>query len=101
MGIVPDVYVVKLQFDDAKTSGTIPRTLGAMTDSQRLTVDGEVFEVHRRADEPGTYDVSWLSGPNEGYGFSSLGHTAMDDAWLVDVIRDFLGQIDPQTGYLG
>ena len=72
-----------------------------MIDTQRLTVDGEVFDVRQRDGRPGTYDFTWVSGPNEGYGFSSFGHTSTEVAWMPDAIRNFLAQIDPKTGYLG
>ena len=42
-----------------------------------------------------------ISGPNEGYGFSSGGHGGggLTDAELEDAIRNFLSQVD-STGYI-
>jgi hypothetical protein len=72
-------------------------------DVRELTVDGERFRVGRRSGEPCTYDYTWLTGPNDGYGFTtsmSLEH-AMSDAEHEQTLRDFLSGIDPATGYLG
>ena len=83
-----------------------------------LTVDGETFTVKPRPGNPGTYDYDWESGPNEGYGFSSSRHVAfysvLDRAETPSTppepntvdehresIRDFLSQINPDTGYIG
>jgi hypothetical protein len=67
---------------------------------RRLTVDGETFEVHRR--RPGQYDLDCVSGPNAGYGFVSASSDGgpISDRWLVAQIKDFLAEIDPDTGYL-
>ena len=68
----------------------------------RLEVDGEVFDVAARRDHPGQYDYAWISGPNPGYGFSS----ASSDRRLSTMadhkkaIRNFLSQVDPETGYI-
>ncbi|WP_370178704.1 hypothetical protein [Rhodococcus wratislaviensis] len=83
-----------------------------------VTVDGEVFRVRLRPDEPGACDYDWESGPNAGYGFSSFQHIAnssiQDRANAPSAahqpntvyehresIRDFLRQINPETGYIG
>ncbi|WP_415973072.1 hypothetical protein [Rhodococcus sp. 077-4] len=82
-----------------------------------LTVDGELFTVRRRPGEPNTIDYTWESGPNSGYGYSSTLTAAFpsiqDRANCPSVfpplsidehresIRDFLGQINPDTGYMG
>ncbi|MGW6376360.1 hypothetical protein ACWFRB_09885 [Rhodococcus sp. NPDC055112] len=82
-----------------------------------LTVDGEVFTVRLRPEEPGACDYEWVSGPNKGYGFSSSQRVAFysiqDRAGTPSAlqpisvdehresIRDFLSQINPETGYLG
>ncbi|MFV9460051.1 hypothetical protein ACNJ7E_42405 [Rhodococcus sp. NM-2] len=83
-----------------------------------LTVDGEVFTVRLRPEEPGACDYDWESGPNKGYGFSSFQRVAYSgiqdrantpSAALQpntidehrESIRDFLGQINPETGYIG
>ncbi|KNA92917.1 hypothetical protein RND64_08800 [Gordonia sp. w5E2] len=73
-----------------------------------LTVDGETFTITARPD--GGYHYVWLTGRNEGYGFSSSRtHTVgnPDAPTLVltlqqheDSIRDFLAMIDPDTGYI-
>lgn len=64
-----------------------------------VVVDGERFEVRRQA---GTYHLTWLTGPNPGYGFSMGSNTGavLEPACLETEIRGFLGQIDPATGYL-
>ena len=71
-------------------------------DRQRLSVQGETFEVVYDAQQPGTYHFAWLSGPNPGYGFSSRTSTqtrvAQQD--LIDDAINFLAQVDPQTGYI-
>lgn len=67
-----------------------------------LTVDGERFRVGRRSGEPCTYDYTWLTGPNDGYGFTTslnAEHTMTDEEHEAS-IRDFLSGIDPETGHL-
>lgn len=64
----------------------------------RLDVDGEIFEV-RRGHAGGT-NYDWISGPNEGYGFGSSGPEDLPEASHRESIRNFLGMIDPQTGYI-
>ena len=66
----------------------------------RLQVDGQDFAVAQRAGSPATYDFDWLSGPHP-YGFALSGPGGMSVAEMEESIRDFLGQIDPGTGYLG
>lgn len=65
-------------------------------------VDGETWVVRHRTNEPGTYEFDWVSGPNEGYGFTSYSpsEAAKTAAELDASIRDFLSDIDPETGYL-
>jgi len=65
-----------------------------------LVVDGETFAVRRRDD--GSIHYDWISGPNDGYGFSVLGATGTErgNEYHVAHIRDFLAGIDPATGYL-
>lgn len=65
-------------------------------------VDGETWVVRQRTDEPGTYDFEWVSGPNEGYGFTSASsdESASTATDLDDSIRLFLTMIDPATGYI-
>ena len=66
-----------------------------------LTVDGERFVVRARPDQPGTYDIAWLTGPHD-YGFTSATYdrSAMSRSALEEAIRDFLDRVDPTTGYL-
>ncbi|WP_232848002.1 hypothetical protein [Occultella kanbiaonis] len=70
-----------------------------MSGIEIVVVDGERFEVRRQA---GTYHLTWLSGPNPGYGFSIGSNTVavLEPRVLETEIRGFLGQIDPETGYL-
>jgi hypothetical protein len=71
-------------------------------DVRELTVDGERFRVARRSGERCTYDYTWLTGPNDGYGFTSsmnLEHM-MSDTEHEEALRAFLSGIDPATGYL-
>ncbi|GIL35206.1 hypothetical protein PDTK01_12820 [Phycicoccus sp. DTK01] len=69
---------------------------------KRMVVDGERFEVTERAGEPGVYDLLWVSGPHEGYGFTSStdGGDVQTDAVLEDAVRNFLIQVDRRTGYI-
>lgn len=64
-----------------------------------LEVDGEQFAVRRAADGGTAYD--WLSGPNDGYGFAMSGAPELSREEHRKVIRSFLAQIDPATGYIG
>ena len=63
-----------------------------------LEVDGELFEL--RPDEYGGTGYSWLTGPNDGYGFGS----SPTSGWSIEAhrenIRAFLAMIDPGTGYI-
>lgn len=70
------------------------------TDLGSLTVDGETFAVRRR-DDDGSNHYVWISGPNDGYGFSmSGGCEPISHELHVAAIRGFLASIDPATGYL-
>ncbi len=63
-----------------------------------VEVDGELFAVSVGTD--GDNDYVWLTGPNPGYGF---GESGPFERSLVDhraAIRNFLDQIDPETGYI-
>jgi hypothetical protein len=64
-----------------------------------LEVDGEVFSVTQ--ERPNDYGYTWLSGPNEGYGF---GVSGPPEDWSLEEhreqIRGFLSMVDPQTGYI-
>jgi len=68
----------------------------------RVEVDGEVFDVVACRDRPGQYHFTWVSAPNPGYGFSSGNSDgrAMSDADIEASIRNFLAQVDPETGYI-
>ncbi|MGW7199667.1 hypothetical protein [Streptomyces chryseus] len=67
-----------------------------------LVVDGERFDVTERLDELGTYDFTWLSGPNPGYGFTCAVQpaAALSEPELQASARDFLKQVDPTTGHI-
>lgn len=64
-----------------------------------LSVGGEIFEVWKAGNR---YDYKWLSGKNQGYGFTSI--LSMDIELTMDQmdesIRSFLSNVDPDTGYL-
>ena len=86
---------------------TYPKTQGESVPSRRaeplrLTVDGEVFDVREESEQPGACYYMWTSGPNPGYGFTSVwsdGHpSSMREHETA--IRDFLTSINPETGYL-
>ena len=70
-----------------------------------IEVDGEAFAF--RPDGRGGTHYDWLSGPNDGYGFTSSGirppletdYFSLDDH--RESIRNFLEQIDPATGFIG
>lgn len=65
-----------------------------------FVVHGETFAVRTR-DRDGSLHYDWLSGPNEGYGFSmSGGFDPVSDEWHETAILGFLTGIDPATGYL-
>ena len=82
-----------------------------------LTVDGEVFTVTLRPEEPGACDYDWESGPKRGtdspafngglFGIQDRANTpsAPLQPNTIDEhresIRDFLSQINPETGYIG
>ncbi|MGN6243529.1 MAG: hypothetical protein ACTHQ3_07620 [Motilibacteraceae bacterium] len=67
---------------------------------ERLVVDGQTFELTHRGE--GRHDLTWLSGPNPGYGFTSQTSTRdpLTREQLEQQVRDFLAEIDPATGYL-
>ena len=81
---------------DGREEGTAP--------AKRLRCDGETFEL-RPARSGGTH-YTWLSGPNEGYGFTTsavlpeAGPGRIDDEGHLANIRGFLAIIDPDTGYV-
>lgn len=66
-----------------------------------LTVDGESFVLRRRVVDDGSTHYDWVSGPNDGYGFSVFGgFEPVPQERHVTAIRGFLAGIDPLTGYL-
>lgn len=70
------------------------------TELGRFTVDEETFLVRRRA-EDGSHHYDWVSGPNDGYGFSvSGGSEPISREQHETTIRGFLTSIDPTTGFL-
>ncbi len=75
-----------------------------------LVVDGETFTLTVAGP---SYNFSWTTGPNRGYGFggtlAGAGSTADRSLMLAELltdeeatkqIRSFLDEIDPATGYL-
>ena len=85
--------------NDAAAPGVDPHEPPVLS-TTRIVVDCETFDVHLR--EPGIYDYAWLSGPNEGYGFTVARNdrTALDDAEIETHARSFLAEVDPSTGYI-
>lgn len=75
---------------------------GPVHDTQHVEVDGQVFRVTGRRDEPGQYDYEWVNGPNPDYGFSvgASDNRPFTTVEHEEAIRDFLAQVDPRTGYI-
>lgn len=71
-------------------------------DHLRLTVDSQVFDVTYDPKQPGAYHYSWVSGLNDGYGFTSRrsDHQRSSVAEHENSIREFLSAVDPVTGYI-
>ena len=70
-------------------------------DAEELVVDGERFVVTRRAGASGTYDFDWTNHPaSYGFSLSTDADWSPSRAELVEQIRGFLADIDPETGYL-
>ncbi|GAA1364828.1 hypothetical protein [Brevibacterium luteolum] len=67
---------------------------------RRLTVDGEQFRIRQTGRTEYYYD--WLTGPNPDYGFAGGTYppSKLTDDDHIEAIRDFLADIDPETGYL-
>ena len=63
-------------------------------------VAGQCFTVAERSEIPGQYDLIWVSGPHEGYGFSWAGRPGGcdDDEAMRTAIKVFLVQVNPETG---
>lgn len=70
------------------------------TSDRQLTVDGEQFRIRQTGRREYHYD--WLTGPNPGYGFAggTYPSSTLTDEDHIEAIRDFLAEIDPETGYL-
>jgi hypothetical protein len=72
--------------------------------ARRLSCDGEIFEL--RPEQSGGTHYAWLSGPNQGYGFTTsallpdAGPGRIDDEGHLANIQSFLSMIDPETGYI-
>ncbi|WP_406435736.1 hypothetical protein OHB00_16885 [Streptomyces sp. NBC_00631] len=74
----------------------------AANEPWRMSVDGEEFEVSQPDGRPGDYSFTWLTGPDPQYGFglSTRPPVQAGRAFLEESIRDFLSQVDPDTGYI-
>lgn len=71
--------------------------------SMRIEVDGEVFDVVAGDDDnPGAYHYTWTSGRNLDYGFTEAWSDRRTPTMSEheQSIRDFLSQVDPETGYM-
>ena len=79
----------------------LPPDADPMVKLGELTVDGETFVIRRRVVDDGSTHYDWVSGPNDGYGFSVFGgFEPVAQERHVAAVRDFLSGIDPSTGYL-
>jgi hypothetical protein len=68
-----------------------------------LEVDGEQFAVRIVVDPRSGYTdtgYTWLSGPNDGYGFGIGGPPSPSWEQHRQRIREFLAMVDPTTGYI-
>ena len=63
-----------------------------------VDVDGEQFAV--RQAENGGWSYEWLTGPNDGYGFTASGPVGLSTEEHRYAVRAFLDMIDPATGYI-
>jgi hypothetical protein len=67
----------------------------------RLIVDGEEWEILR--DDAGQFHFRWLTGFVGGSGFTArlnVPATDMPRAFFEDSIRDYMSNVNPETGYL-
>jgi hypothetical protein len=67
---------------------------------RQWTVDGESWEISER---DGQYDFKWLTGVAAGYGFTarlSDPHFTFSREDIERMIREFMGNVNPETGYL-
>lgn len=85
----------------ARLEAAIPvlRGLGAGRLVVTLDVDGERFAVRASRTGGGT-NYDWMSGPNEGYGYSSGRSPTRPVEEHAEDIRHFLSLVDPRTGYI-
>jgi hypothetical protein len=76
--------------------------LDAGRTATRVTVDGELFEVAPSSEHAGQYHFAWLSGPDKDYGFGATRSDSgvMSEHEIEASIRDFLAQVDPDTGFI-
>jgi hypothetical protein len=86
-------------------------TVGAVTSSEqrhpspdrfRLRVDGIEFDVAYDESQPGAYHYTRRTPPAAGYGFTARrsDHVRSTMAEHEAAVRDFLAQVDPDTGYI-
>ena len=97
--------------DDDRRRARMPRTYRdpedrpapASVSELTLEVDGEAFDV-RVVLDPATGHAdtgyTWLTGPNEGYGFGTSGPPAQSLEEHRKDIQAFLAMVDPATGYI-
>ncbi|HEY6795214.1 MAG TPA: hypothetical protein VI248_11100 [Kineosporiaceae bacterium] len=66
-------------------------------DERIFRVTGERFRVRLRDGDRRrfVYDYDWLTGPNEGYGFTASGGVELSDDRHVEQIKAFLERIGP------
>lgn len=66
----------------------------------KIECDGEIFNVSHGVSTE--YHYTWMSGRNDNYGFSVSTHGSepLGARDHVENIRNFLAQIDPETGYI-
>ena len=96
-GVVWSTYPGDSRDPDA-VPGVAPRDDGDGDPSVTLQVDGEVFAL--RSDRRGGTHYTWVSGRNAGYGFTVSPTADLTQEGHRENIRDFLAQIDPETGYI-
>ncbi|RNI22965.1 hypothetical protein EFY87_08560 [Flexivirga caeni] len=67
-----------------------------------MAVDEELFTAVADPGQPGAWHLTWVSGPNAGYGYTTRrsDHQWADPPDLIDGARAFLAEINPETGYL-
>lgn len=68
-------------------------------DPRTFVVGDAVFVVTRVPGSSGGYQADWTNHP-DGYGFGWSGPGPLDDEAITAQLRDFLDQIDPETGFL-